>query len=31
MIRNNVVDILKLEEVYELLKEVIIDHKDDVI
>ena len=31
LIRNNVVDIIKPEEVVELIKEGIIDHKDYVI
>ena len=31
LIRNNVVDIIKPEEVDDLIKEVIIEHKDDMI
>ena len=31
LIRNNVVDIIKPEEVDDLIKEGIIEHKDDVI
>ena len=31
LIRNNVVDIIKSEEVYDLIKEGIIKHKDEVI
>ena len=31
LIRNNVVDIIKPKEVYDLIREGIIEHKDDFI